>query len=747
MTAKIPVLQPIAAHARVQLALPVFALTLFLSAFLLFSVQPFFAKMVLPRLGGSPGVWSVAMVFFQSMLLLGYGYAHLLTARLSLKHAALVHLAVMAIAFIFLPIAIPQGWSEPPQTGQTLWLLGLFTVAVGLPFFAVSANGPLLQAWFSRTGHHHAADPYFLYGASNIGSFASLILYIVAFEPMMSVPQQSISWAAGFALLALAIAACAIIAFRSNGEAAIKAPARTALPSNVDWAMRLRWVGLAAVPSGLLVAVTAHVSMDIAAAPFLWVVPLALFLLTFVLAFAQKPLFSIGQLSAVLPPLAAFVFITMVFGSAVPIWASLIGHLGYFFLAALLAHSVLVSLRPASNELTAFYFWMSLGGVIGGAFTALLSPVMFNWIAEYPLLILAALACRPQVWTSERREMRIMVLLGLLAAVLLNNPLIATFMPIGPGFYAVAIAGFAAAAALVRYRSEAMHLMFAILVGGLFFASQATTGNLSLDRSFFGVVKAFTSPDGRFTIMAHGTTEHGAMRNSERGAKPTPITYYHESGGIALALFARQEMLAGRPAQMGAVGLGAGAILCHRQPGETWTSYEIDQAVVDAAANPALFGFVPQCGNGDPVIIGDARLMLAKEPAAKFDYLLIDAFSSDSIPVHLLTTEAIELYRDKLAHDGFLVIHISNRFMELKSVVSAIAARTGMAGRFGRFDAPDALKSGEHVNPSEVVVLARSEAALGAVATDTRWSPLDPGTTAAWTDDYSNVLAAILRSF
>jgi hypothetical protein len=729
---------------RLRSSLPVFALTLFLSAFLLFSVQPFFAKMVLPRLGGSPGVWSVAMVFFQSVLLLGYGYAHILTSRLGLRTAAIVHLAVIAAAFVFLPVAIPQSWSEPPQTGQTLWLLGLFAAAVGLPFFAASANGPLLQAWFSRTGHRHAADPYFLYGASNIGSFASLILYIAALEPLLTVPQQSMAWTGGFALLGGLIALCAFLASADGPH--LETPARTVLPGRVDRAMRLRWTGLAAVPSGLLVAVTAHVSMDIAAAPFLWVIPLALFLLTFVLAFARKPMFTVATLSAIVPLLAAFVFALPVIGGYLPVWAVLAGHLAFFFFAALLSHSVLVSLRPASSELTAFYFWMSLGGVIGGAFTTLLSPALFDWVAEYPLLILAALACRPQVWTAERREMRIMVLIGLLAAVLVNNPLIAALMPQDPAFNANAIAGFAIAAALLRYRSEAMHMMFVILVGGFFFAMQSNASVLSIDRSFFGVVKTFTSQDGRFTILAHGTTDHGVMRNSDRGKRPVPIAYYHESGGIAAALFAAQERLAGRPAQMGAVGLGAGAILCHRKPGETWTSYEIDTAVVSAAADPALFSYVPECGNGDPIVIGDARLKLAKEPDNKFDYLLIDAFSSDSIPVHLMTVEALKLFRDKLAADGLLVIHISNRYMELHSVVAAIAARTGLAGRHGIFHPPEGSKASDRIYPSEVVVIARDEAALAGLGGDSRWKPLDPGQTAPWTDQYSNVLAAIFRA-
>ncbi len=727
--------------------LPVFAATLFLSAFLLFSVQPFFAKLVLPRLGGSPGVWSVAMVFFQTMLLFGYGYAHLLSTRLSVRTAAIVHLGVMAIAVVFLPVTIPQGWSEPPQTGQTLWLLGLFTVSIGLPFFAVSANGPLLQAWFSKTGHRHAADPYFLYGASNIGSFASLILYILAIEPLLTVSSQSLAWSGGFVALGVAIAACSWLV-SGKAHSPQQAASVSDLPSQTDWPTRMRWVGLAAVPSGLLVAVTAHVSMDIAAAPFLWVIPLALFLLTFVLAFARNPVFSIASLSNLLPPMAGLVFFTMVLGSLLPVWFLLACHLTFFFFAALLAHSVLVSQRPDSNGLTAFYFLMSLGGVVGGAFTSLVSPVIFNWVAEYPLLMVAALMCRPQAWTGNRREIRIFVLLGLLIALTMNNRLFASLaMPSDPGFYALCIAAFAMTGAVIRLRSEALHGFFIILVTGLFFASQAVGGSVSVERSFFGVVKAFHTPDGRFTVMAHGTTAHGAIRNNEVSGKPTPLSYYHESLGIASALFAAQGKLAGKPAQMATIGLGAGAILCHRKPGEKWTSYEIDQAVVDMAANPKLFRFVSNCGNGDPIVLGDARLTLGKEPAGKFDYLLIDAFSSDSIPVHLLTVEALELYRSKLKADGILAIHISNRYMELQSVVAALARQTGMSGRAGIFHPPAALAKGEQLNASEVVVLANSEAALGAILSDPRWKPLAPGNTAAWTDDYSNVLAAIARRF
>ena len=264
--------------------------------------------------------------------------------------------------------------------------------------------------------------------------------------------------------------------------------------------------------------------------------------------------------------------------------------------------------------------------------------------------------------------------------------------------------------------------------------------------SFFGVVRVMNSEDGKYTELAHGTTKHGAMLNSERGRRPTPMAYYHASGGIALALFEVQSRLAGRPADMGVIGLGSGAIMCHRQAGETWTSYEIDEVIVSAASDPRLFGFVPECGNGDPIIVGDGRLMVAKEPDAKFDYLLIDAFSSDSIPVHLLTAEAIGLYRDKLTAEGLLAIHISNRHMELQSVVAALAREAGMVGRFGNFRRPDDIASSTPVFSSQVVVLGKSEAALGGIASDKMWQPIDPQDTQVWTDDYSNIIAAILRN-
>ncbi|MEL6735021.1 MAG: fused MFS/spermidine synthase [Pseudomonadota bacterium] len=690
------------------MVLPVFTATIFLSAFLLFSVQPLFAKLVLPVLGGSPGVWSVAMVFFQSMLLAGYAYAHIITTRLPFRVAAAVHVLVLLSAFVFLPLALPSGWEQPPQSGQAFWLLGLFSVAVGLPFFAVAANSPLLQAWFARTGHEHAADPYFLYGASNIGSFASLILYIVAFEPATTLTTQTLAWTIGFALLTALIAASAILVLRQRVSAADNAvePAKSTLSDRPLTAFdRLRWIALAFVPSGLLVAVTAHVSTDIAAAPFLWVIPLALFLLTFVLAFDRKPIFSTGTLSAIVLVLGLGCLALLNFPGYVQPWVSLPAHLSFFFFATLLAHTYLVELRPSASRLTEFYLWMSFGGVLGGAITTLVSPLIFNLVLEYPLLILASLLCRPAIYAPRDG--------------------------VETAFY--------------RQPQVVMICAAMVLLTGFQMVSSARS-SLFIERSFFGVVRVYSDETGRFNVMSHGTTEHGAVHRQQTGDRPTPITYYHESGGMARALFAVQDRLQGKPATMAVAGLGAGSILCHRKPGERWVSFEIDKAVVDAAEDKSLFPYVSDCGKGDPIVIGDARLTLKDQPDHSMSYLLIDAFSSDSIPVHLLTEEAFALYRSKLTKDGLLTVHISNRYMELESVLAALAGRLGMVARRGYFRPPSGLAS-EKVLASHVVVLANKEADFGPEFQQAPWKPLKDTGTTPWTDNYSNVPAAIMRRF
>ena len=731
--------------------LATYTATIFLSAFLLFSVQPMFAKLVLPRLGGSPGVWSVAMVFFQSMLLLGYAYAHLLTARCSIRTAAIIHIAVLVIAFIALPLSIPEGLGTPPESGQTLWLLGLFTAGVGLPFFAVSANGPLLQAWFARSGHAHAADPYFLYGASNIGSFASLILYIIFFEPQFGLSTQTMLWSAGFLALTATIGGCALLVLNRTSETTTFGLQKIAL-SPPTWKLRALWVALAFIPSGLLVAVTAHISTDIAAAPFLWVIPLALFLLTFVLAFQRQQWLPEPLLRKIVPFAAAAVLIELSLSLVLNTAVTVAFHLSFFFLAALYCHTRMVDNRPKAAYLTEFYLLMSLGGVLGGVFASLVAMHLFDTIFEYPILIAAALLARQSIYGGNTsRSMRagaIALASGAALYVLISGGTIP--FPEGAEWILglqIVLLILGTGQALSYRESEPRAVAFTVLFLPLALLLANLQHDLYSKRTFFGSLSVRTSDEGTHNAMYHGTTLHGAQLISDlgQGTRPKPLTYYHETGAIRASLAAAQERRAGKNRTVGIVGLGTGSLLCHRKPQETWSLYEIDRSVVDLASDPSLFSFVSECGPDSEMVVGDARITLAGERRGPYDYLLIDAFSSDAIPVHLLTQEALQLYISRLTATGILAIHISNRNMDLRPIVARIALEEGLIARTAFFGGAP-LTDDAYAYPNRVMVLARDESHLGPVILDDeRWTEPSAEGADLWTDDYSNILKLLLQ--
>lgn len=738
--------------------LPLTALTIFLSAFLLFSVQPFFAKMVLPRLGGTPAVWSVAMVFFQTVLLAGYGYAHVLSRYLSLRNAVLVHVAVLLIALVALPIAIPESWQRPPADGEALWLIGLFTVSVGLPFFAVSANGPLLQAWFARTGHAHAKDPYFLYGASNIGSFASLILYVILIEPLFDLKSQSALWTGGFVLLGTLIAACGYFAAQlAFGQGAGLQAQDTSLSDGiadkpVTWLDRVTWVAYAFIPSALLVAVTAHVSTDVAAAPFLWIVPLALFLLTFVIVFQKQPLLKASTVEKILPyVLVATIYFTFnpLF---LPISVSLPLHFGAFFLVAMHAHGSMAAMRPSSRHLTEFYFAMSIGGVLGGLFASLVSMQLFSWNAEYPVLLLLSLAtlARFRGASLQRMAMTTFVVAAAIVGLLLiiQKAGLGTFYS-NEGSLAV-VNGFlliAAAYAMFRVPLVVPALCVAIFANNL--VKYNYFNNSLSARSFFGVVRVLDIDETAIRTFLHGTTLHGAMRleDLKSANPPLPLTYYTADGGLNSAIMAARANFGGKLANTGIIGVGAGSLACQMKPGENMELVEIDPLVMKIASDPAQFRFLSDCAKGAKVTVADGRLALADAPDANFDLLILDAFSSDSIPVHMMTTEAIDLFMRKVRPGGLLVMHISNRHMDLKAVVAANAKALGLAAVTGNFKPENTAATHGMAMPSIVAVLARQEADFGALKDDKRWLPaVDKGIT-PWTDGYSNLLQAIWQHY
>lgn len=710
------------------IVLPLFAATLFTGAALLFWVQPLFAKMVLPLLGGSPAVWNTAMVFFQAALLAGYAYAHLLSRALRPAHQVVAHLLVLAAATAFLPVAVAEGW-EPDVGLPVLWLLALLAVSIGLPFFAVAATAPLLQRWFSRTDHAHAHDPYFLYAASNLGSVVALVGYPLALEPWLSGRAQSLAWTGTYALLGGLIALAGLAMLRRPGIARAEEAAAAA-----GWRARGRWILISAVPSAMLLGVTAHITTDIAAAPLLWVVPLTLYLLTFVIAFSRRPVIR-HALAVRLMPFAAVLLVSM-FTWREPALLVLPLHLLAFFVIALMCHGELARLRPRASALTEFYLFISLGGVLGGIFTALLAPAVFDGVYEYPLAIAAACALLPAKRLLARSDV---LLAAVIFAVLLAGHAVAEAV-LEEGLKASAV--LAALLALVAFARKARPAGFALCLGAVLAGSLVTMvpeETLWRGRSFFGVYRVAETADGRFRLLINGTTLHGGQQRLADGSAG-PIAYYAETSPAAEAIRRAQENGA---SSIGLVGLGAGSLACYIRPGDDWRFYEIDPLVARVAAEGRFFELVPSCAAERPIVLGDARLTLAREPGRRFDMLVIDAFSSDAIPVHLLTREALALYFDKLKDDGVVVLHVSNLFLELRPVVARLAAELGLAGLVGVGEGSD--EAGAYGDLASVwIALARAPAALERLGLSERWEPLPRADgRRAWSDDYSNLLEAI----
>jgi hypothetical protein len=737
---------------RNRLVLAVYTSAIFVSALLLFSVQPLFTKMVLPRLGGSPAVWSVAMVFFQTLLLAGYAYAH---ALMRIKNRAIpvaVHLVLLVGAILTLPLAIAGGFGEPPTSGYAFWLLSLFAVSIGLPFFALAANNPLLQAWFVRTGHPDGPDPYFLYASSNIGSFLALLSYPFLLEPVFSLRTQNLMWTAGYALLIILIAGCGALllgspalanADRQTEETPAPAPSRV---------LRARWIFLAAVPSGLLIAVTAHISTDVAAAPLLWVLPLSLYLLTWVLVFQSRPLLPHKWMLLLQPLAIAGIVVLLALDSEHNLLLILGGHQLCFFIIAMACHGELARTRPAAKYLTGFYVALSFGGMVGGLFAGLISPFAFSWVAEYPILLALAALCRPSAIERWPRLSRwYWPFLAILAIALI----VPTFADTGKIFawlenhrawVAGSVGVLAGVAALVLNASR--WKIFATVVVALILIRvyPADDGRVETVRSFFGVHKIVVTPGGQYHVLMHGTTIHGAQKflNDDGSAvtgRPEPITYYHRDGGIGQAIAAIRERK-GAPLRVAVIGVGAGTLTCAAEPGEDWKFFEIDQTMVDTARDPKYFTYIRDCDPDFRPVIGDARLTFAKEPDGIYDVIVVDAYSSDAIPIHLATKEAMQIYKSKLAPQGAVVMHVSNRHLALSGVAAGIAGSNNLKSWVCSLSSD---LDDDYIFSTTVVVSARDEDDIGALAASENCTPENEGE--VWTDDYSNILKAIWQRY
>jgi SAM-dependent methyltransferase len=734
-----------------------FAVTVFSSATLVFLVQPMVAKLVLPLLGGSPSVWNTSMAFFQIALLVGYGYAHLLQRIASVRRQAWVHGAALILAAIALPLRVNELAGPPSSEHPNIWLLTVLTLSIGAPFAVLSATAPLVQAWYARTvGAGEGKEPYVLYSASNLGSLIALLAYPILLEPTLTVHGQRMGWSVGYGAFVLLMAGLAFMVLRARDLAPEAAATRATNP--VPWRDRLVWVGLAAIPSSLMLGVTTHITTDVASAPFLWVIPLALYLTTFIIAFQAKPAIS-PSLTLVLQGAALAACAAMLPFKSTFLPLQLLVHLGAFFLTALMCHQALVARRPDPTHLTEFYLWMSVGGVVGGAFNAFLAPIIFSNVWEYPIVLVLACLARP--WGSWRIAPQgwVMMAVGALAAA--AAPLAMTFLPLHFGgklgvgdisqddmlqmVVAILLTTSVIAAFLVRGQALLYFAVIAILSMGATAAADRVQTTETW-RSFFGVlVKSETDAPalgGPVRMLAHGTTLHGAQAVDPHW-RCQPLVYYTTSTPIGQVFLRQQDE---RPAgvRIGAVGLGTGSVAAYVRPGDYLTFFEIDPLVIRIASDPENFSYTTECVQGRvDYVVGDARLTVAQQPPGTFDILLIDAFSSDAVPTHLLTVEAVRGYLTRLKPDGVLILHLSNRHLDLKGPAQAVARA---AGGHALLQQRRVLSgAGFWEADEDALIIGKSPEAIAAYAADPRWLPSDPTKARPWTDDYTNIPGAMWR--
>ena len=733
------------ASARPAPIVPLFATTLFASAFLMFLVEPMIARMVLPVLGGAPAVWNTCLVFFQAMLLGGYAYAHGATSRLGVRRHTVLHSLLLLLPLLMLPIGLRH--AEPPLPGESpvAWLLLVLTVSIGLPFFVLSTSAAVLQKWFSATGGKAARDPYFLYAASNLGSFLALVAYPLFVEPRLRLYDQSRLWTAGYAVLVALSLTCAVAVWR-RGPTVESLPEVAEIEADVSlsWSRRGRWLALAFVPSSLLLAVTNYISTDVASVPLLWVVPLSLYLLAFVVAFSRAAT-SAGAIASRLMPLLVLV-LTLVLTAemASPLWLVIPLHLVVFLAIAIVCHSDLAADRPPSGKLTEFYFWIALGGMLGGLFNALIAPVIFVGIAEYPIVLAAACLLRSvhSSGVEEKLSLKAVAIplgVGLATAVsvLVNNHF--------GSFSRLIILG-AAGPALVAFSQQRHRVRFAASIAAILLAgtlSESQFGRVVYAaRTFFGVYRVRVDEAHGYRFIFHGTTLHG-MQSLDPLRSNEAVSYFHRTGPIGQIFAAVPQ--ASLASDVAVVGLGVGVLATYRAPSQQWTFYEIDPIVERIARNEDYFTYLRNCGERCTVVIGDGRVSLARAEAHKFGVIMLDAFSSDAVPMHLMTKEAMALYLSKLATGGVVVLNISNIHLSFSSVLARIAEDAGLAARWQQ-EPPDAGSWQLGKFPSEWFIVARDERDLGALAVDPRWKvPAFDSSTPLWTDDFSNILSVLRR--
>jgi hypothetical protein len=782
----------------------VFTLTVFLSAGLLFAIQPMIAKTLLPAFGGGSSVWTTCMLFYQSLLLLGYLYAHVLMTRFGRRSQMLIHSGVLVSALIVGVLFDTPMAPEHASTFPVPWLILQLLLISGLPFFAISSAGPLIQGWFARTGHERAHDPYFLYAASNAGSLIGLLAYPLLFEPSFGLKAQRAYWLIGFGVfIVLAIFAVSrtlkpVIETKKQAKRRLKEESRLSIASPetevlsdhrpITWRRRLHWIYMAFIPSSILLGVTTYITTDVVSLPLLWVLPLVLYLITMIIAFGSH---AQRWVTDFLRPM-----VILVIGAMMLMMASELNTEGSMVLIILVelllltaigivCHGRLAMDRPAAEHLTEFYLLMSVGGALGGLFNGIVAPLVFTTNLEYPIALVLAMSVLP--WSKD---------LGALAAEKAKKiklrrrigwPMVSLVYVLTIGFFGqhimeffVGLTGGADAAGGAGAPDSPMSLVIVALLTSLpavlvylawkdglacaltlLLPMIAIQYNVIEDsstiyraRTFYGIHKVTTQviydryadKYVRVHIIHNGTTIHG-IQYMEPDLELEPLGYYHFNGPCGTIMRTIKSM---RPdgARIGIMGLGSGAISAHGRAQDSITFFEIDPEVERIARDPTLFTYLEKAPAKIEVRLGDARKLIEESEIAgeeKFDLLHADAFSSDSIPVHLLTVEAIELYFRRLTDDGMVVLHISNRYLDLMPLVYELAVKTTRYAPFVMIDTTIPDEERMYHFPSVWVVLTRDA--------DTGQRLLDAGMDSytipeenrikVWTDDYSDIISLI----
>lgn len=731
-----------------------FAVTSGLGAFLTFLIQPMAGKALLPAFGGAPAVWAVCLAFFQTALLAGYGYAHLGIAGIGPQRGAPVHLLLLLGVLPLLPLDISRLQAAVDSggfPGRPEWslLLRLFRT-LGLPCVVLAATAPLLQGWFLVARGDRSTDPYPLYSASNIGSFAALLAYPFAVEPSFSLAVQARWWSIGFAVFILAVFAC-MLAMASSPS--ILRPERTGIGEPVSEATAedcpgWMWFVWSAIPASLLAGVTTHITTDVAPLPLFWVVPLAAYLLSFVIVFAPGVRPISWPVLVSMPAAYAVLLPVFLQGGAASISIRLIVHLAAFFVTCLAFHGMLAVTRPPAGRLTAFYLTLAVGGAAGGSFNGIAAPCLFPDIIEYPLMLVAAALFFPASRLRlEKRSFRRAVTVGIGMTTMYVLLYIIGAFGAAPsaGRLLMPIASGLAMTAMVFWQPSFWGIVFAVsIIGGAGPALHDQTVILRA-RSFYGAFQVVETGGGRFHLLQHGNIHHGGQLR-EVGRRNIPLFYYSRESPVGKVF---REMAIGRRAgRVAVVGLGTGGIAAYGRPWQKFVFYEIDPLIIRIAQNPDLFSFLHDTAARTSIVTGDARVNLEKAPDGEYDLIILDAYSSDAIPMHLLTREAIGLYMRKLAPSGLLLFHISNRYLDLEPVLGAVATCHRLVSMTAFFDPGDdeALhyeSDVRYVFGSKWMLIAARKEHFGQLARDSAWRETKKGPPGiAWSDTFSSIWQA-----